>query len=73
MPIVLIFIVIGGLAYPIATAVTGFIYTASRIVYTIGYTSSKGAKGRIAGSAISFLAMFALIILSIMTIFKIYT
>ena len=68
----LLFIVMGGLGYPIATTVIGFIYSASRIIYTIGYTSNKGAKGRIAGSAISFLAMFGLIILSIMSIVKIY-
>lgn len=72
MPIVLLFIIIGGLGYPIATAVIGFVYSVSRIIYTIGYTSSKGAKGRIAGSAISFLAMFGVIILSIMSIVKIY-
>ena len=68
----LLFIVMGGFGYPIETTVAGFIYSCSRLIYTIGYLSRKGAKGRIAGSAISFLAMFAMIILSIMSIVKIY-
>lgn len=41
-------VLIAGLRYPVPAAGLGFGWLASRVVYTVGYTSDKGPKGRIA-------------------------
>ena len=38
---------IAGLGFPVAAAGLGFGWLISRIVYTVGYTSSRGPKGRV--------------------------
>ncbi|CCF47515.1 MAPEG family protein [Colletotrichum higginsianum] len=53
-------LLISGLRYPVASAVLGAGWALSRVFYAFGYTSGAGPKGRIGGSAGSFLFDFAL-------------
>lgn len=39
-------LLVAGLRFPVAAAGLGATWLASRVVYTVGYTSSKGPKGR---------------------------
>lgn len=54
-------LLISGLRYPVPAAGLGLGWLASRVVYTIGYTSNSGPKGRAAGSIGSYLTMLPLL------------
>lgn len=41
-------LLIAGLRFPVPAAGLGLSWLVSRVVYTVGYTSSRGPKGRIA-------------------------
>lgn len=42
-------LLISGLKYPVPSAVMGFVWSAARVVFAVGYTS-KGPQGRLMGS-----------------------
>jgi glutathione S-transferase len=50
-PIALTGMLVAGLKYPVASAVTGAIWSVSRLAYATGYTNKnkEGGKGRYAG------------------------
>ncbi|KAK4113786.1 membrane-associated proteins in eicosanoid and glutathione metabolism [Canariomyces notabilis] len=50
---------VSGLRYPIYAAGVGAAWSAARVMYALGYTSSKGPQGRTLWSAIGFLCDFA--------------
>ncbi|KAH6625638.1 hypothetical protein C7974DRAFT_377127 [Boeremia exigua] len=65
-------ILISGLRWPVATAVLGAVWSAMRVVYAIGYTSSSedGGKGRYYG-ILWLLAHHSLLLMSGYTAYKI--
>lgn len=71
MPVVLLFIVIGGLQFPIGTAVAGFLFTFGRILCTIGLVHIK-IKVKQAGDIIWEIALLGLFVLNILSIVYIY-
>jgi hypothetical protein len=63
-------LVLAGLYYPIAAAWLGLGVAVFRIFYSIGYTK-KGPKGRAVGAVGNDFCMFGLIVLTLMTGWKI--
>ena len=55
----------GGLAMPKVAAALGFTYAAGRVLYAVGYSSNKGADGRVAGAGVAALASLGLFGISI--------
>lgn len=66
-------ILISGLAYPCLSALCGLVYFVGRALYAFGYTTSKGAKGRMVGGIILDLGLLPLLVMPFITGYKIYT
>ncbi|KAF3760229.1 hypothetical protein M406DRAFT_358559 [Cryphonectria parasitica EP155] len=64
-------LLIAGLRYPVPAAAAGAGWLVSRIVYTKGYTSNAGPKGRMAGSLAGYLCYLPLIGMAGYTAFQI--
>lgn len=61
VPSVLTALVLAGIRFPKVAAALGIVYAIGRIMYSRGYKSKKGAKGREAGAILSALCMMSLI------------
>ena len=59
-PIVMLQMVLGGLVYPVWSAIFGGIWTVSRVLYGYGY-AKNGPKGRLVGGILSHLGDIPLI------------
>ena len=64
---------VGGLSYPIVTAIMGAVYIIGRIIYSIGYLTRKGSNGRLVGEAIQLSAFLGIIIMAFISVARIYT
>lgn len=74
-PSFLVGLMVSGLQYPRSAAALGMAWIVSRVVYTIGYTTSQrgkgdGGAGRRPGSLLGFVAMLGLYGLAIGTSFN---
>ncbi len=68
---VAILLIVGGLAYPCASAILGWVYFAGRIVYTIGYVK-KGPNGRLPGAGLLDVGLLGLMVVSVMSVVSLY-
>jgi len=66
-----VMLIVGGLAYPCASAVLGWIYFVGRIIYTFGYVA-KGPKGRVVGALILDVGLLGLLGVSVMSVVNLY-
>jgi len=64
-PSTLLWVLIAGLYYPIPAAAVGLALFIFRLIYSIGYASDKGPKGRIVGALGNDLCLLAIFGLSI--------
>ncbi len=71
LPPILFSTMVAGLGWWIPATILGSIYFIGRIVYTIGYTSSKGAPGRTPGAILTIPILFLQMILGSVACFKI--
>ena len=60
----LVFLLIGGIYFPIPSAVIGLVTAISRVIYSIGYVNS-GPKGRLVGALLNDLCLLGLLGLSL--------
>jgi hypothetical protein len=67
---VLACIIVSGLYNPVLSSAAGFLYAASRIVYSIGYNSKKGADARLVGAILGALSSYFLYGFSIYSGFR---
>ncbi|KAK8150157.1 hypothetical protein G3M48_003877 [Beauveria asiatica] len=63
-------LLVAGVQHPIPAATIGSIWSFSRLIYLLGYTSDAGPKGRVPGFAGSFLSDIALKGLAAYTCYK---
>ncbi|KAK0635504.1 hypothetical protein B0T17DRAFT_612360 [Bombardia bombarda] len=63
-------LLIAGLRFPTVAAGLGAAWSTFRVIYVLGYTSSKGPAGRVAGSIASSLIDMALKLTATYTAFK---
>ncbi|KAF4121781.1 glutathione S-transferase [Geosmithia morbida] len=56
-------LLISGLRFPITSAILGVIWCVGRVIYTMGYTSDSGPKGRLTGGGISHIGDVGLYVL----------
>ncbi len=64
---VAILLIVGGLAYPCASAILGWFYFVGRIIYTIGYVA-KGPKARVPGALVLDVGLLGLMVVSVMSV-----
>ena len=67
MPILMVYILIGGLVFPQVSMYIGFVNCVSRPVYIYGY-KAKGGNGRIAGAVFGQLPVYLLGLASLGTL-----
>ena len=65
------FLLIGGIALPIATGILGWVYFVGRIAYTLGYVRG-GPKGRLIGALTTDVAILGMWVTSVISIVRIY-
>ena len=68
---VLVPLLIAGLAYPTATIIEGVIFMIARLLYAIGYTSSKGGDGRYIGALLGHLCAMAIFVTAVLSGLKV--
>ena len=64
MPSTLVFLLVGGIYFPVPSAVIGLVTAISRAIYSYGYANS-GPKGRLLGAILNDLCLLGLLGLSV--------
>jgi hypothetical protein len=64
-------VMFGGLQCPKFAAAMGFLTAIGRIMYAVGYTTNRGADGRIIGTSIALLGYLGAVGATVYTSFKI--
>ena len=64
---VLFCLFITGLVYPYTAIIIGVLFIVARFLYAIGYNSSKGATGRVAGALLGHLCSLAFFVTAFMS------
>ncbi|KAJ2981090.1 hypothetical protein NQ176_g2238 [Zarea fungicola] len=63
-------LIIAGIQHPVPAAILGVVWSFSRLLYLLGYTSDAGPKGRVTGFTGSVLSDFALKAMAAYTCYK---
>ncbi|XP_071819081.1 glutathione S-transferase 3, mitochondrial-like [Apostichopus japonicus] len=59
LPFFIVFLLLGGLQYPVASSIAGVVWCVGRLIYAVGYYTGDAGK-RAPGSILGFLALFVL-------------